>query len=72
MSFAERLSELQAQRRLGRRDVFKPTGISQTAYHRYVSGEREPTTSALLALADFFNVSTDYLLGRSNTPARLP
>lgn len=71
MSFSERLNELQGERSLDRRDVFSATGISKTAYHRYVTGEREPTTSALISLADFFNVSTDYLLGCSNNPARL-
>lgn len=68
MSFAERLSELQGYKGLERRDVFSATGISKTAYHRYVTGEREPTMSALLSLADFFNVSTDYLLGRTDNP----
>ena len=68
MSFAERLNELQGERSLERRDVFSATGISKTAYHRYITGEREPTMNALLALADFFNVSIDYLVGRTNNP----
>lgn len=70
MSFAERLNDLQYQRGFERRDVFAATGISKTAYHRYVTGEREPTMAALVALADFFNVSADYLLGRSDNPQR--
>ena len=72
MMFAERLNELQGERNLGRRDVSLATGISKTAYHRYVTGEREPTTSALISLADFFNVSTDYLLGRTDNPVMNP
>lgn len=68
MSFSERLSELQEDRGLERRDVFSATGISKTAYHRYVTGEREPTMHVLMSLADFFNVSTDYLLGRTDNP----
>ena len=71
MILAERLSELQGDKGLERRDVFSATGISKTAYHRYVTGEREPTVSALVSLADFFNVSTDYLLGRSDNPQRI-
>lgn len=71
LKFAERLSELQGDKGLERRDVFFATGISKTAYHRYVTGEREPTVSALVSLADFFNVSTDYLLGRSDNPKRI-
>ena len=68
MVFAERLNELQSAHRLERRDVSSATGISKTAYHRYVTGEREPTASALTSLADYFNVSTDYLLGRTDVP----
>ena len=68
MVFSERLSNLQGERGLERKDVFSATGISKTAYHRYVTGEREPTMSALVALADYFKVSTDYLLGRTNNP----
>lgn len=72
MSFTERLNELLNERQLGKSDVVSGTGISKSAYYRYISGEREPTTSALLALADYFNVSLDYLVGRSNSPARVP
>lgn len=71
MSFAERLNDLQHEKQLGRQDVFSATGISSTAYHRYVTGEREPTVSALVALANFFKVSTDYLLGLSDNPQRI-
>ena len=70
MSFSERLSELQEDRGLERHDVFSATGISKTAYHRYIIGEREPTMPVLVSLADFFKISTDYLLGRSNNPQR--
>ena len=72
MGFSERLSELQAERGLERRDVYSATGISQPSYHRYVTGERTPTMPVLVSLANFFNVSIDYLVGRSNNPARLP
>ena len=72
MSFTERLNELLNKKQVGKSDVVSATGISKSAYYRYVAGECEPTMSALLALADFFDVSTDYLLGRSNNPARVP
>ena len=68
MSFSERLNELQKKLNLERRDVFSATGISKTAYQRYVTGERQPTTVALISLADFFNVSIDYLVGRTDNP----
>ena len=44
------------------------SGIHYRSYRRYESGEREPSASSLSALADLFGVSTDYLLGRQETP----
>ena len=50
------------------KQVAEGSGISLRTYQRYENGEREPSASTLVALADFFNVSTDYLLGRTNNP----
>lgn len=38
-------------------------------YQRYERGEQEPKLAGWLFLADFFNVSLDYLVGRSDDPA---
>lgn len=43
-------------------------GISTRAYQYYESGERYPDFEGLLALADYFQVSIDYLVGRSDEP----
>ncbi|TDM36257.1 helix-turn-helix domain-containing protein [Leuconostoc citreum] len=40
--------------------------ITATSLVRYEHGERTPTLDKLTALADYFNVSVDYLIGRSN------
>lgn len=40
--------------------------ISQPSYIRYEKGTAEPTLEKLAALADFFDVSVDYLLGRAD------
>ena len=40
-------------------------GITYRSYRRYESGEREPTASVLVRMADFYGVSLDYLVGRS-------
>ena len=40
------------------------------AYQRYEYGPREPAYQKLIALADFFGVSIDYLVGRSDDPQR--
>jgi len=72
VSFPERLVSLQKERGLEKQDIYRALGLSQTTYWRYELGKREPTISVLAALADFFDVSLDYLVGRSNTPTRLP
>ena len=40
-------------------------GITYRSYRRYESGEREPVASVLVQMADFYGVSLDYLVGRS-------
>ena len=62
---AERLRFLREQRNLTQADVAKEIGIATFTYQRYEYGEREPSASLLKTLADFYNVSADYLLGRS-------
>jgi len=44
------------------------TGIEQALLSKYESGERIPPTETLLKLADFYNVSVDYLLCRTDNP----
>lgn len=40
-------------------------GVAHNTYVRYERGEREPTASVLVQIADFYGVSLDYLVGRS-------
>lgn len=42
--------------------------MSQNSISRYETGEREADYTTLIAFADYFNVSIDYLLGRTNNP----
>jgi len=44
------------------------TGIEQALLSKYENGERIPPTETLIRLADFYNVSIDYILCRSNNP----
>lgn len=44
------------------------TGIEQALLSKYENGERVPTTEALLRLANFYNVSIDYILCRTENP----
>lgn len=67
-SFVERFLTLNEKKNTSYPIVAKEIGISLRALKYYVSGEREPSMSTLIALADFFGVSLDYLVGRSDDP----
>lgn len=69
-TFTERLSALQAAKCL-KKELCAELGISIMTYYRYERGEREPSLSTLVALADYFDVSLDYLVGRSDDPKRI-
>ena len=43
-------------------------GLSRRAYSSYETGDREPPKDVLIKLADYFDVSVDYLLERSDSP----
>lgn len=43
-------------------------GMSQTGYSKYETGENDIPTQVLIKLADFYQTSIDYLLGRTNQP----
>lgn len=44
------------------------TGIEQALISKFESGERIPPTETLMLLADFYNVSMDYIMGRTDNP----
>ena len=48
-------------------DVAKATGIDQKTLSNYETGKTNPDSYAIIKLAEFFNVSTDYLLGYSQS-----
>lgn len=68
MTFSERLKELRLAKGLTQMQVSQSTGMSLLGYQRYEYGSREPAYNKLLALADYFDVSLDYLVGRTNKP----
>lgn len=68
MSFGENLLNLRKSRNLTQKDVYTAVGMSAIGYQRYEYGEREPAYKKLIALADYFDVSIDYLVGRTDKP----
>lgn len=61
-----RLRELREERNLNMRQTAKALSIPYTTYISYEKGDREPNSEMLIALADFFNCSIDYLLCRTS------
>lgn len=61
-----RMKELRKAANLKQTDVADALGISISAYCRYEYGQREPDASTIAAMATFYNVSADYLLGLSD------
>ena len=68
MTFAERLVYLRKSRGLTQKQVYEAVGMSMLGYQRYEYGQREPAYQNLIALADYFDVSLDYLCGRTDKP----
>lgn len=65
-SFPERLKNLRLKFGYRQKDVASKLGISEAAYGYYEQGKREPSQDVLIRLADIFEVSTDYILGRQD------
>lgn len=64
MTFGKLLKKLRMEKSLNQLDTAKLLGIAQSTYANYEIDNREPDFNTLLNIANFFNVSTDYLLGR--------
>jgi transcriptional regulator with XRE-family HTH domain len=62
----DRLRNLRNEKDLTQQDLADFLGITRPAYTAYESGRRQPDNETLSKLADFFGVSVDYLLGRTN------
>jgi len=69
-TIAERLNELREQNQVKREELAQVLGVSIRSISHYESGNRRPDYDGLLALADYFDVSLDYLVGRSNDSER--
>lgn len=68
MELKDTLKYIREKNGLTKRELCEKTGISERAYLTYEFGEREPKISVIAKLADFYGVTTDYLLGREPAP----
>lgn len=62
--FGKRLQELRKEHGLKQKDFAQTIGYSQSQISQWETGVNEPTASALIKIADYFDISVDYLLGR--------
>lgn len=65
-----RLREIRKARGISQLKLAMDLSTNQNTISRYETGEREPGITELIALADYFDVSVDYLLERTDNPKR--
>ena len=70
--YLKRLRDLREDNDLKQVQVAELLGIKQTVYSRYERGFQNIPLEHLLKLADYYNVSTDYIFGRTDIPNFCP
>lgn len=68
MAVYKRIRDLREDNDKTQTEIAKYLGMKQPQYYRYENGLRDVPSDILIKLADFYNVSTDYILGRTNNP----
>ena len=67
-----RIRDLREDRDMNQTELAKILGMSQTGYSKYETGENDIPVAILEKLADFYQTSVDYLLGRTDEPRPYP
>lgn len=67
-NFGTHLKELRKSKGLTQKQLAVNIGASERGIQQYELGERKPTYDMLVVLADYFDVSLDYLVGRIDSP----
>lgn len=65
---AKRLKELRENRRMYQKEIAEYLGLSFRGYQDYETNQSEPKIATLIAIADYYQVSIDYLVGRTDVP----
>lgn len=65
-----RIRDLREDMDLNQTKIAEILGMSQTGYSKYETGENDLPTAVLIKLADFYNVSIDYILDQTDNPNR--
>lgn len=69
MAHYKRIRELREDNDITQRQIAEILHMTQPQYFRYEQGYRDIPTDVLIFLANFYNTSTDYILGRTNNPS---
>lgn len=67
--FPERLTALRVKQKLRQKDLAERLNVSAATISNYENAIRYPDIEMLVRIADYFGVSTDYMLGRTNLPS---
>ena len=70
MSLSDALRRFRSSQGITQKRAAEIAGVAERVYQSYEYGKVVPTVTVLIALADYFDVSLDYLVGRSNDPGR--
>lgn len=68
----ENLKALREAKKITQSQLGEYLGAKKSAISLWESGKRQPDQETLVRIANFFNVTVDYLLGRDSTPASVP
>ena len=68
--FNEKIKDIRIAKNILQKDISEFLQVSLRQYQRWEKGEQDPSLSNAVALADYFDVSIDYLVGRSDDPNR--
>ena len=69
-TFAQRMKQLRKEKNLKQQQLSNQFSVKLRTYQGYEYGESYPEVAKLIAIADFFDVSLDYLVGRSEVRER--
>ena len=70
MSLSEALRRFRKSVKIIQKQAAEVAGVAERVYQSYEYGKVIPAATVLIAIADYFDVSLDYLCGRSDDPAR--
>lgn len=68
MELKDALRRFRKEQKVTQVQAAKAAGVTEAMYQFYEYGKSEPKINVLIALADFFDVSLDYLVGRTDKP----